>query len=173
MVVTYIGHSSFLIEWESCYWLFDYYQGDIPELASDKKLFVFSSHKHGDHFNPVIFGLSEKYTNIQYVLSSDIKLSKEKITKIGITYEISDKLISVKPSSQYELFDNSNNEIILKTLKSTDCGVAFLLQYQGKTIYHAGDLNLWVWKGESKQYNNNMKRESKCEEENQEGGRIN
>lgn len=24
-----------------------------------------------------------------------------------------------------------------------------------------------------KQYNNNMKRESKCEEENQEGGRIN
>ena len=23
-------------------------------------------------------------------------------------------------------------------------------------IYHAGDLNWWVWPGESKQYNNNM-----------------
>ena len=44
----------------------------------------------------------------------------------------------------------------VKTLRSTDCGVAFLIHTEGKDIYHAGDLNWWVWPGESKQYNNNM-----------------
>lgn len=156
MEITYIGHSGFLIEWETCYWLFDYYKGDIPVMNSEKKIFVFASHKHGDHFNPDIFTLHGKYNNIEYVLSSDIKLSNEKLYKFGEANGILDKIISVKPSNQYEMFDQSQRRIILKTLKSTDCGVAFLLQYQGRTIYHAGDLNLWVWKEESKQHNNNM-----------------
>ncbi|MHB8127877.1 MAG: MBL fold metallo-hydrolase [Mobilitalea sp.] len=156
MEITYIGHSGFLIEWETCYWLFDYYKGEIPEMDSKKKIFVFASHKHADHFNPDIFKLNDKYQDTQYVLSSDIKLSKVNNTKIGITDEILDKIVSVKPSTEYELQDVNNNKIILKTLKSTDSGIAFLLYYQGKTVYHAGDLNLWVWKEETKQGNNNM-----------------
>ena len=145
MVVTYIGHSGFLIEWETCYWLFDYIKGNIPKLDSKKKIFVFASHKHSDHFNPEIFKLFYNSLNIQYVLSSDIKLTNE-----------DNKIVTVKASQEYLFQDSNNNQIILKTLKSTDCGVAFLLYYQGKTIYHAGDLNLWVWKEETKQYNNNM-----------------
>lgn len=156
MEVTYIGHSGFLIEWETCYWLFDYYKGDIPEMDLGKKIFVFASHKHEDHFNPEIFKLYGLYKDIEYVMSSDIKLSIDKSQRLGITNELSDKIISVKPSNEYELQDKNKEKIIIKTLKSTDCGVAFLVHYQGKTIYHAGDLNLWVWKGESKQYNNNM-----------------
>lgn len=156
MEITYIGHSGFLIEWESCYWLFDYYKGDLPEMDTEKTIFVFASHKHEDHFNPEILKLYDKYQDTQYVLSSDIKILKEKFPGREISDAISDQIISVKPSSRYELFDKNNEIIILNTLKSTDCGVAFLLQYQGKTIYHAGDLNLWVWKEESKQYNNNM-----------------
>jgi L-ascorbate metabolism protein UlaG (beta-lactamase superfamily) len=156
MEITYIGHSGFLIEWDTCYWLFDYYKGDIPEMDSKKKIFVFVSHKHGDHFNPEIFKLNNKYQDVVYVLSSDIKLKKENNAMIGITDEILVKIVSVKPSNEYELQDGNNNIIILKTLKSTDCGVAFLLEYQGKTIYHAGDLNQWVWKEETKQSNNNM-----------------
>jgi len=164
--ITYIGHSGFLIEWETCYWLFDYYKGDIPEMDSKKKIFVFASHNHKDHFNPEIFELNNKYYDIEYVLSSDIKMTKKYCQKIGITEEIINKIVSVKPSNEYELQDNEivcnggqlidKNRIILKTLKSTDCGVAFLLHYQEKTIYHAGDLNLWIWKEESKQNNNNM-----------------
>ena len=34
--------------------------------------------------------------------------------------------------------------------------MAFLVETDGKKIYHAGDLNWWVWPGESKQYNHNM-----------------
>lgn len=156
MEITYIGHSGFLIEWETCYWLFDYYKGDIPEMDSKKKIFIFASHKHADHFNPEIFKLNNKYPDVEYVLSSDIKLKKENYTKIGITEEILNKIVSVKASYEYDLYDINDNKIILKTLKSTDCGIAFLLHYQGKTIYHAGDLNLWVWKEETKQNNNNM-----------------
>lgn len=149
MQITYIGHSGFLIEWGKCYWLFDYFNGTIPDLDATKKLFVFASHKHADHFNPAILELTKKYLSVEYVLSSDIKLKKEHELYLH-------KVVSVKPSQEVELEDGKGSKIILKTLKSTDCGVAFLLQYQGKTIYHAGDLNLWVFKEESKQYNNNM-----------------
>lgn len=55
---------------------------------------------------------------------------------------------------------SENTEISAKieicTLKSTDAGVAFLVRTEGKTIYHAGDLNWWYWEGESKQCNHNM-----------------
>jgi len=159
MEITYIGHSGFLIEWDSCYWLFDYYKGELPEMKADKKLYVFASHNHRDHFNPVILQLYDRYHDITYVLSSDIKL-KQAFPETGITAEkmdaLMDKIFFVKPSGRYELNDNEGNQILLDTLKSTDCGVAFLLRYQDKTVYHAGDLNLWLWEGASKQDNNNM-----------------
>lgn len=161
MNITYIGHSGFLIEWDTCYWLFDYFKGEIPIMDVNKKIFVFVSHSHKDHFNPEVFELNECYPNIQYILSSDIKLNKMNkdatlLNQFTDERLVSNKLFMVKPSQNYELEDSNHDKIMLKTLKSTDCGVAFLLQYQGKTIYHAGDLNLWVWKEETKQYNNNM-----------------
>lgn len=155
MEITYIGHSGFLLEWDTCYWLFDYYKGEIPALDHKKELFIFASHKHGDHFNPEIFKLQDKCQNVHYILSSDIKLKKNDYEKFGITEQMEEQLIVVSPLQELDLPED-NQRIHLKTLKSTDCGVAFLLNYQGKTIYHAGDLNLWVWKEETKQYNNNM-----------------
>jgi L-ascorbate metabolism protein UlaG (beta-lactamase superfamily) len=155
MEITYIGHSGFLIEWDSCYLLFDYYKGVIPDMNPGKKLFVFASHKHADHYNPEIFGLADRYPEIEFVLSSDIRPSAVHLKKAGDDNRITDRILSVKPSAEYVLYDN-NEKIELLTLKSTDCGVAFLLKYKGKTIYHAGDLNQWVWKEETKQYNNNM-----------------
>lgn len=156
MEVTYIGHSGFLIEWESCYLLFDYYKGVIPDMDPAKKLFVFASHKHADHYNPEIFRLAASYPDIEYILSSDIRPSAEHLKKAGETDRITDKLRSVNPSAEYVLYDTNHERMELLTLRSTDCGVAFLLRYRGKTIYHAGDLNQWVWKEETKQYNNDM-----------------
>jgi L-ascorbate metabolism protein UlaG (beta-lactamase superfamily) len=125
-------------------------------MNSNKKIIVFASHKHEDHFNPMIFKLAEEYPDIEYVLSSDINLMKKQLQWLA-DLNIMDKVVTVQPLRQYELKDKQNDSIMLKTLKSTDVGVAFLMQYQGNTIYHAGDLNLWVWKDETKQYNNNMK----------------
>lgn len=52
MKVTYLNHSGFLLEWEDCFWIFDYYRGALPQLSPQKPVFVFCSHSHGDHFNP-------------------------------------------------------------------------------------------------------------------------
>ncbi len=156
MKITYIGHSGFLVEWDTCCFLFDYYTGVIPKLDPDKKLFVFVSHKHGDHYNPDIFKLCVNSPKVEYVLSSDIRVKSVDYLQAGATEEVLSRIVTVKPSRDYELQDLNGDIIKLKTLKSTDLGVAFLLQYQGKTIYHAGDLNQWVWKEETKQENNNM-----------------
>ena len=72
MKVTYVEHSSFLVELEHCCLLFDYFQGEIPALDGEKELYVFVSHRHGDHFSPVVFELAKTYPKVQYVISDDI-----------------------------------------------------------------------------------------------------
>lgn len=138
MKITYICHSGFMAELENCCLLFDYYKGVIPK--TNKKLYVFASHFHGDHYNPEIFGLRER-GNVKFILSSDIK-----------TKDKSKDIFSINSGENITVDD-----IDITTLKSTDEGVAFIVKCEGKTIYHAGDLNLWVWQEESKAYNNNMK----------------
>ena len=46
--------------------------------------------------------------------------------------------------------------VTVKAFKSTDEGVAFLIEAEGKVLYHAGDLNNWVWVGEPEEYNCRM-----------------
>lgn len=145
MKVTYIGHSGFLVELEETYLLFDYFEGNIPTLDETKKLIVFVSHNHHDHFNPKIFDI--KHDDISYILSSDVKIPKTVKDKELIIMESHEKInISVR----------NNQDINVETLKSTDEGVAFLVCVEGKNIYHAGDLNLWKWKEEDDTYNNDM-----------------
>ena len=72
MKVTYIHHSSFLVETDENYFLFDYFEGELPEFKEDKPLLVFASHRHGDHFSPVIFELAGKHKKTGFVLSDDI-----------------------------------------------------------------------------------------------------
>lgn len=153
--ITYLAHSGFLVELDTCYLLFDYYKGNIDNLDKGKKLIVFVSHSHYDHFNKDVFYMDEKYPDIKYYISSDIKLSYKDIEKYGIG-ELSRKIEVVKPSQVYSFEDKEGNEITVKTLKSTDRGVAYIVSYLGNNIYHAGDLHLWVWKEEDKQFNNNM-----------------
>jgi len=161
MKVTYIGHSGFLVETEIANLLFDYSEGMIPEVDSEKPMVVFVSHAHGDHYNPAIFALAKKYKNIQYFLSHDIRLTEEvakeyKMTKSFILNKIT---AGVQPGIRRVIpltGVKGNDYIIFETIKSTDQGVAFLLNVGGKRIYHAGDLNWWVWEEDSKQEFNNM-----------------
>lgn len=57
----------------------------------------------------------------------------------------------MKPDEEIVLDD-----IRIRTLRSTDEGVAFLVSVEGKMIYHAGDLNDWYWKEESEEWNQEM-----------------
>lgn len=148
MNITYIGHSGFLAETAACYYLFDYYKGTIPPLQPEKPILVFSSHAHQDHYNPEVFDILKTMDmqHITAILSKDIPAKKypqdaETVTCIKVTFH-----------QTYELPCNT----ILRTLLSTDEGVAFLLQCPEGTIYHAGDLNDWAWDGEPDQYNRQM-----------------
>ena len=134
MKVTFIEHSSFMVEMEQNVLLFDYYQGEIPSFDGSKTLYVFASHSHADHYDPAIWKLKEQYKDIHYILSDDIKDNEGAVV--------------MKAHEKKEVAG-----IKIETLRSNDMGVAFLVKVEGKTIYHAGDLNWWHWNGESEEDN--------------------
>ena len=150
--VYYIYHSCFLIETKEYMIIFDYFKNrkinldkDVTLIEkiynTDKKVMVFSSHSHHDHFNKEIFSWKNKYREINYILSDDIIFDK----KINNCY-------SIKENEQLILED-----IIIKTYGSTDLGVSFLIELEGKKIFHAGDLNWWYWKDDTKQEEEHMR----------------
>lgn len=142
MRVTFVHHSCFLVETDRCYYLFDYEKGDLPEMDGQKPIFVLSSHGHGDHYNEAVFSRLEALgmETVRAVLSDDIKAPPQVDT------------LSVCPGETYRL----GPELTLTTLRSTDLGVAFLLEDRQTLIYHAGDLNDWVWDDETEAYNTRM-----------------
>lgn len=135
MHISYIFHSSFLVELEGCALLFDYYQGRLPPLP-DKPLFVFVSHKHHDHYNPAIWDLSRRRSEVYYILYEDVSRRQGE---------------DILPVACHERYSFHGLEI--ETLLSTDEGCAFLIAAEGRLIYHAGDLNWWHWEGEAEDFN--------------------
>lgn len=155
LTVTFLAHSGFLVEWEGFYTLFDWWKGELPRLRADKPLLVFASHSHQDHFDPRIFSLCAVHPDTRFVLSNDIRLTQTRREKLGITEETFSRVTFVRANSRLAL-DCAGRELCVRTFKSTDEGVAFLLCSGGKTVYHGGDLNWWDWDEEEKQYRNNM-----------------
>lgn len=144
--IHYIYHSGFTVETENAFLIFDYYKHpdsneslaskDVltPEnLKSKKRVFIFSSHSHGDHFNPKILKWQQYNNNTEYILSSDI--------------EIKDMKPNYTVISEGE--EKSIKDIYVKAYGSTDIGISFLVKMDGLTIFHAGDLNWWHWKEDS------------------------
>ena len=142
MEIRYIHHSSFLVETDSCYYLFDYEKGCFPTINVTKPIIVLSSHGHPDHYNPEIFSMLNALgmQNVYAVLSDDIEVP------------VDVNVLQVSAGQEYNLWLGQK----LVTFQSTDLGVAFLIEDQGQLIYHAGDLNDWVWAGESDSYNQQM-----------------
>lgn len=158
MKITYIAHSGFLVETGDAYFLFDYYKGEISQMNPKKDIVVFVSHKHGDHYNSRIFGLLEEYPHVRYILSHEVPVKWFIAQEAEKGRNVEPCLCKVRKKQDYEFSLHNGKTLQVHTLKSTDLGVAYLLKYEGETIYHAGDLNLWLWSGETKQANENMKK---------------
>ena len=146
--IWYLYHSGFAVETTSHFLIFDYWKqtpknagldsGVIdPKAIADKDTIVFVSHNHGDHYNRNIKNWSSIMPKLRYILSSDIP-------KIP-------GAIMVGPGETV-----SQHDFHLQTLESNDEGVAFVVDIDGITIYHAGDLNWWHWEGEPDDYNEGM-----------------
>lgn len=145
MKITYMYHSSFVVELEQHILLFDYFKGKLPLFNPEKKLFVFVSHSHHDHWSKSVFHID--HPDITYILSDDIQYQKD----VAIHY--------VKPHQNMMIED-----INVSTLRSTDQGVAFLLHVEDQCIYHAGDLNWWDWGEEDTPQESNAMETAYCKE---------
>ena len=146
MKVTYLYHSGFTVEDERAMYVFDYYKGKLPETEADKQMYVFVSHRHSDHFNPEIFEWEKEHPKIQYILSDDVEADP------------APNRIFLPPDKKIKI-----GTLKIETLRSTDEGVAFLVAFRDKRIYHAGDLNWWHWEGEPEAYNTGMRRSYQAE----------
>lgn len=123
-----IYHSCFYVELAHCDLLFDYWQGNLPARDPEKPLYVFVSHGHYDHYNPEILNLRETNAHCHYLVS-------------GAEHPA---YLNVQPDQTLQL-----DGMTVQTLGSTDEGVAFLVQAEGWRIFHAGDLHLWYWDGDT------------------------
>ena len=150
MKITYLNHSGFLLEWPECYWIFDNYKGESPVLDAEKDIYVFCSHSHHDHFNPEIFQLLKDYPKVRYVFADEMREACKEIDAAEIHY-------------LKDYADVTINGLKIHALKSTDMGCAFVIEYDGYTVYHAGDLHWWYWDGEDPDWNAQMTEDYKKE----------
>ena len=135
--IKYLGHSAFLVTTQKYYLFFDYV-GTVKknmrknleeefidfENYKDKKIIMFYSHNHFDHYNKELHEKTQKYENIISVLG-DIKSDLE-------------NTITIKPRETKHIDD-----ITIHAGASTDLGVCYLINIDGFTIYHGGDNAAW------------------------------
>lgn len=143
MNLTYIFHSGFAIEDENLTIIVDFWQdpsGVLLRALRDKgAIYVLSSHFHPDHFNPEILSWAQERSGIHYILSKDIARHNREL------FASDDPNITFLAKGQAYEDDNINVE----AFGSTDIGVSWFIHAGGKRIFHAGDLNNWLWLGES------------------------
>jgi L-ascorbate metabolism protein UlaG (beta-lactamase superfamily) len=125
MKITYIYHSGVMVELKDVVLLFDYWKGEFT-FPADKRRTIFISHAHHDHYNPAVLDMDA-------VVIADAAIPNNQ-----------KNMHSVNPGDVLKLGD-----LTVSVFGSTDEGVSFLVEVDGKRIFHAGDLNDWHWRDES------------------------
>lgn len=132
MTLTYIFHSGFVLETDRCILVFDYWMDPARVMqrfeGCKKHTYVLASHFHEDHFTTEIFKWrDDRHT---YILSKDI-LKHRRATK-----EEADVWLAKGGSWEDE-------NIKVTATGSNDSGVSWIVEVDGKRIFHAGDLCNW------------------------------
>lgn len=143
-MIYYIYHSGFAVELKKNILIFDFYKFNENKKVekiffidnflkkNNKKVYIFSSHSHYDHFNKEIFKWLEINEDIKYILSDDIKTYKHKnfyFTREGKNFKLDD--------------------LEILTFVSTDLGSSFYVNVENKNIFHSGDLHFWHWEDDT------------------------
>lgn len=144
MKLIYIYHSGFAIEADNCTIIIDFFKdteglrkGIVHDCLLKKpgKIYVLSTHSHADHFNKSILKWKEQRPDIHYIFSKEI-FDSLRLKEEGIVYLDILKIYT-------------DNTVKVQAFGSTDIGGSFLIECEGKKIFHAGDLNNWHWDEES------------------------
>lgn len=144
MQITYLDNSGFYVALADTTLVFDYYHAhtDGPntlesgivtreDITRPGGTYVFVSHKHYDHYNTDILLWQKHNPGIRYIFDSGVESRNKSIIHLseGETYR--------------------DESIAVKAFGSTDIGISFLVQAEGRTFFHAGDLNFWHWEEEA------------------------
>ena len=151
IVIHYLVHSCVALRFRDRLLLFDYasslfHRGE-NETASEGQtgkedflglcsmddiagleVYIFSSHRHGDHYSPELFSL-EPSSHIHYFSSFDIPLPR------------TDHEIHICTPEGWV----SGGGIRVFSGPSSDEGVAFWVEVDDKVIYYSGDNAFWDW----------------------------
>ena len=138
MRLTYIFHSGFLLETEHSMLVFDFWMDPVGvlhrclECSQNKPLYVFASHFHEDHFTREIFQWRTVYpsVNVTYILSKDI-LRHHRASR-------DDADVWLAKGGTW-----ADEHISVTATGSNDSGVSWVVETDGKRIFHAGDLCNW------------------------------
>jgi L-ascorbate metabolism protein UlaG (beta-lactamase superfamily) len=148
LMVTYLHHSGFMVRSSDKLLLFDFYcdptrpeEGQqniacVVDAIRDpavRIIYVFASHSHRDHFDPVVLTFDQYGKPVTWFFSSDIQVRQKQ-----------PNMLFLVPDEQADIAD-----LVIHTFASTDEGVAFLVIVDGVNLFHAGDLNWWYWYDES------------------------
>lgn len=132
----FLHHSGFMLELETMILVFDYYLDPLKRLEdrlekTDKPVYFFVSHVHGDHFNRAIRNFEKRASG--YFLHRDCHLA---LADESLLHEMDvGETVDEGPLSVH-------------MYGSTDAGGSYMVEAEGLTIFHAGDLNWWHWAGE-------------------------
>ena len=153
----YIFHDCFVVKTSEAVLVFDFWKdpykrGPLPNplinIDSEMPIYVFVSHGHKDHYNPEIFSWARHFPNIRYIVSKDVRKRINHIVSQSGSYK-GDK---VEPGQVIVMSDQDQYDddiITVRSFPSTDIGNSYAVTIAGHTIFHAGDLNAWLWKDES------------------------
>ena len=151
--IRYLFHSGFAVETPRHLLIFDYWRDEPdsggrglaagvvePAEIADRDVVVCVSHRHSDHYNPVIFTWRSRVPKIRYVLPPDVRPPE------GVP-----GVLATRAGESYD-----GGDFTVRTLRSTDEGVAYAMEIDGLRIFYAGDLNWWHWEGEPDADNRRM-----------------
>ena len=136
MKITYLENSGFSVELGKTLLVFDECNGKpdrngkgvvTKELVEQyEKSYLFLSHSHSDHWCKEALALP--------------------FTDVFLSDEFPKGYDGHRLSEGQEI---SLDGLTVRAFGSTDLGISFLVDVEGKRIFHAGDLNLWHWEDES------------------------
>lgn len=160
--LTYVWHDCFVYRSSRCVIVFDYWRDcdgvlygpvepvtDILEECDGLPVYVVVSHHHKDHFNRHVFEWASRFRSVRFVVSRDIARAVRYLLKEGGSYS---GRLRVDPECVTVLGEGDVYEdgvVRVSAFGSTDIGNSYVVEADGLTLFHAGDLNAWIWKDES------------------------
>lgn len=130
MRMTHIYHSGFAVELPSCSLVFDWYEGELPDLPEGLPLIVFVSHSHADHYGRCIWDLRGRFDEVVYVLDAEVAETAPGWAQV-VAMRSHERAMA--------------GPVTVETLRSNDEGVAFVVEAPEARIFFSGDLNVWWW----------------------------